>query len=196
MSSSASAVHSSSPSSTTAASSPACSRASTPNQPSPGRNRAGHVVFLRPDHLQDDIRDLRDGRGLNFGWTGHVTAPREYGGMHCRAACASRPGQTAHPRWRRGRRGATARRPPVPVEAGRPLRADSQFPAHPMGIRASLVSGADLVKFPRQFCTGRTGGDMLPAAPPGGGDRFAAWGNHLGHDIGQDSIRLPLRQTC
>ena len=48
------------------------------------------------------------------------------------------------------------------------------------------------------FHTASTVGDTVATAPgadPGGGDRFAAWGNRFGHNIGNDSLWLQIRKT-
>jgi len=42
----------------------------------------------------------------------------------------------------------TARRPPAPVEAGRPIRAEGQLTANPTGVSAPPIFEAELVKHP------------------------------------------------
>jgi hypothetical protein len=84
-----------------------------------------------------------------FGWPGDFVRSRDDG----EADRASRAKPIARPGGAKRGRGMTARRPPAPVEAGRPSRTDSLFAANPVSVSAQLIFGAGVVKFPGWQCS-------------------------------------------
>ena len=87
------------------------------------------------------------------GQAGHLTRSRDDGEVACEAGRASRAKPIAGPIGAKRGRGMTARRPPAPVEAGRPSRTDSLFAANPVSVSAQLIFGAGVVKFPGWQCS-------------------------------------------